>query len=147
VVRKQLEEKGFETFLPTVTRLSRWKDRKKAVDWPLFPGYCFARFDPSDRVRVLTCAGAVSVVGFSGDITPIPDEEIDSIRRLIASHLPYDPAPLLREGMMVEVTAGPLEGLTGRLVRKGSQDRLILAVNLIGQGASVDIDAADVRAL
>ena len=146
-VRKQLEEKGYETFLPTVTRLSRWKDRKKAVDWPLFPGYCFARFHSSDRIRVLTCIGAVSVVGFAGEITPIPDDEIEAIRRLIATHLPYDRTPLLREGMTVEVTRGPLRGLSGRLVRKGSQDRLILAVNLIGQGVSVDIDAADVRAL
>ena len=38
--------KDIEVFLPTVTRWSRWKDRKKKIDWPLFPGYCFARFDP-----------------------------------------------------------------------------------------------------
>ncbi|HEV8316926.1 MAG TPA: transcription termination/antitermination NusG family protein, partial [Vicinamibacterales bacterium] len=44
VVREQLEQKGVEAFLPTVTRWSRWKDRKKKIDWPLFPGYCFARF-------------------------------------------------------------------------------------------------------
>jgi transcription antitermination factor NusG len=48
---------------------------------------------------------------------------------------------------MVEVVSGPLKGVAGRLVRKGMHDRLILAVNLIGQGVSVDIDAADVRAL
>ena len=45
VVREQLEQKHIEAFLPTVTRWSRWKDRKKKIDWPLFPGYCFARFN------------------------------------------------------------------------------------------------------
>ena len=39
VVREQLEQKHIESFLPTVTRWSRWKDRKKKIDWPLFPGY------------------------------------------------------------------------------------------------------------
>jgi transcription termination/antitermination protein NusG len=43
MVREQLERKQLEAFLPTITRWSRWKDRKKKIDWPLFPGYCFAR--------------------------------------------------------------------------------------------------------
>ena len=49
VVREQLERKHIDAFLPTITRWSRWKDRKKKIDWPLFPGYCFARFDPRRR--------------------------------------------------------------------------------------------------
>jgi transcriptional antiterminator NusG len=53
VVREQLEQKHIEAFLPTVTRWSRWKDRKKKIDWPLFPGYCFARFNPRERLPVL----------------------------------------------------------------------------------------------
>ena len=51
VVRDQLERKEIAAFLPTITRWSRWKDRKKKIDWPLFPGYCFARFDPEDAWR------------------------------------------------------------------------------------------------
>ena len=62
VVRQQLERKEIETFLPTVTRWSRWKDRRKRIDWPLFPGYCFARFDVRDVLRVANCTGVVGVV-------------------------------------------------------------------------------------
>ena len=43
--------------------------------------------------------------------------------------------------MMVEVTGGPLKGVFGRLVRKGAHARLILAVDLIGQAVSVEVDA------
>jgi hypothetical protein len=39
IVREQPAQKGYEAFLPTVARWSRWKDRKKKIDWPLFPGY------------------------------------------------------------------------------------------------------------
>jgi transcription antitermination factor NusG len=146
MVRDQLTQKAIEAFLPTVTRWSRWKDRRKKIDWPLFPGYCFARFDPIDRLAVLKCAGVVSIVGFEGgEPAPIPEQEIDGIRRLITSSLAYDPCPFIREGEMVEVVHGPLKGVVGRLVRKNDKARLVLSVDLIGQAVSVDVDAADVR--
>ncbi len=146
VVREQLERKGVEAFLPTITRWSRWKDRKKKIDWPLFPGYCFARFDSRERLPILKCTGVVSIVSFDSEIVAIPDFEIDGIRRLVESDLQYDPCPLIREGMMVEVVHGPLKGVVGRLIRKGAHARLVLAVDLIGQAVSVEVDAADVKA-
>jgi transcription termination/antitermination protein NusG len=145
VVREQLERKGHEAFLPTVPRWSRWKDRRKKIDWPLFPGYVFARFDPAKRLSVLTCSGVVNIVSFQGDIAPIPDPEIESIRRLVESDLQFDPCPLIREGSIVEVIHGPLKGVVGRLTRKGTHARLMLAVDLIGQAVSVEVDAADVK--
>src|SRR6266511_5872822 len=86
-VYDQLVERGIEAFLPTVTRWSRWKDRKKQVAWPLFPGYCFARFEPPSRMGVLKCSGVVSIIGFNGEPAPVPDEEIEGVRTLVASTL------------------------------------------------------------
>jgi len=145
-VREQIEGHGLEAFLPTITRWSRWKDRRKKIDWPLFPGYCFARFDPAQRLAVLKCSGVVNIVSVDGDIAPIPVLEIDGIRRLVTSDLQYDPCPLIQEGSLVEVVHGPLKGVVRRLVRKGAHARLVLAVDLIGQAVSVEVDAADVRA-
>jgi len=141
----QLNEKRIEAFLPTVTRWSRWKDRKKQVSWPLFPGYCFVRIAREDALPVLQCPGVVQIVSNQGVLAPIPDAEIDGIRTLVTSELAYDPCPLIDVGDMVEVVGGPLRGVTGRLVRKGMHARLVLAVNLIGQGVSVQVDAADIK--
>jgi transcription antitermination factor NusG len=146
-VHDQIAERGFEAFLPTVPRWSRGKDRKKRIEWPLFPGYCFARFEPAARLPILKCAGVVSIVSFDGEPAAVPDREIDGIRALVSSALPYDPCPMLKTGTRVEVTHGPLKGVIGRLTRKGSQARLVLSVDLIGRGASVTVDAADVRAI
>ncbi len=146
VVREQLQTKQIDAFLPTITKWSRWKDRKKRIDWPLFPGYCFARFDPNDALAVLKCSGVVSIVSFDGKPAAIPDYELDSIRLLVASDLHFDPCPHIKEGAMVEVVHGPLRGVVGRLMRKDSaRARLVLAVDLIGQAVSVDVDAADVK--
>jgi len=147
VVREQLDQKHVEAFLPTITRWSRWKDRRKKVDWPLFPGYCFARFDPSDTLPILKCTGVVNIVSFEGKPAPIKEYELESIRLLIGSELQYDPCPMIHEGMMVEVVSGPLRGVVGRLMRKDApKARLVLSVDLIGQAVSVEVDAADVRA-
>src|SRR4051794_8610107 len=146
VVREQLGLREIEAFLPTIPKWSRWKDRKKKIDWPLFPGYCFAHFDPANTLPVLKCTGVVNIVSFEGKPAPIPDFELESIRLLIGSDIQYDPCPLLKEGAMVEVSGGPLKGVVGRLVRKdAARARLVLSVDLIGQGVSVEVDAADVR--
>ena len=131
--------------LPADRDWSRWKDRKKKIDWPLFPGYCFARFDPRERLPILKCTGVVNIISFEGEPAPIPEHEIDGIRQLVESELAYDPCPMIREGMMVEVVHGPLKGVVGRLVRKNEKARLVLSVDLIGQAVSVEVDAADVR--
>ena len=145
VVRQELERIQIEAFLPTITKWSRWKDRKKKIDWPLFPGYCFARFDMHSRLAVLNRTGVVNIVSFNAEAAPIPDVEIASLRQLIETELQYDPCPMIHEGMTVEVVHGPLQGVVGRLIRKGPHARLVLSVELINQGVSVEVDAADVK--
>jgi len=143
-VRDRLVAQGFEQLLPTVTRLSQWKDRKKEIEVPLFSGYCFAQFSWPDRVPVLKVSGVVEIVGGGQRPEPIPDEEINAIRTLMTSTLKYDAHPYLREGMVVEVRRGPLEGVRGVLLRKAKRHRLIISIHLIRQAAAVEIDAADV---
>ena len=147
LVRDQLEKKSdVDVFLPTIGKWSRWKDRKKKIDWPLFPGYVFARFVADERVGILKVDGVVQIISNNGMLSAIPDEEIDSIRTLVDSELAYDPVPLIKEGDMVKVTSGPLKGVIGRLItKKGVQARLVLSVDLIGQAVSVEVDAADVK--
>lgn len=144
LVRDRLAAQGIEPLLPTVKKLSQWKDRKKEVEVPLFSGYCFARFAWPDRLAVQTTSGVVDIVGGGDRPESIPDEEIDALKILMSSTLRYDASPYLREGMMVEVTKGPLKGVRGLLVRKGKRHRLVIAVHLIQQAASVEMYDSDV---
>lgn len=144
LVRDRLAGLGVEHLLPTVMRLSQWKDRKKEIEAPLFSGYCFARFGWPDRLAVQTVSGVVGLVGGGQRPEPIPDEEIDALKLLMASELPYDAHPYLREGMMVEVRRGPLEGVRGILLRKAKRHRLVISIHLIQQAAAVEIDDSEV---
>lgn len=146
VVREQLTRKGIEAFLPTIGKWSRWKDRRKKIEWPLFPGYCFARFTREEALSVLTCMGVVTIVSFNGKPAPIANEEVTGLRRVVETEMVYDPCPLTREGTIVEVISGPLKGIVGRLVSKDAQHAgVMLAVELINQAVRVRVDAADVR--
>ena len=112
-------------------------------------GRCFPATASRASIRasgcpILKCTGVVNIISFEGEPAPIPEHEIDGIRQLVESDLAYDPCPMIREGMMVEVVHGPLKGVMGRLVRKGAHARLVLSVDLIGQAVSVEVDAADV---
>ncbi|MBS0183273.1 MAG: UpxY family transcription antiterminator [Nitrospira sp.] len=142
-VRDQLHKQGIEPLLPTVKRLSQWKDRKKEIEVPLFSGYCFVRFGNGGTLPVQKVVGVLEVVG-SKRPEPIPEEEIESLKTLMASVLPYDPHPYLHEGMKVEVARGPLQGVHGILLRKEKRHRLVIGVRVIQQAAVVEIDVNDV---
>ena len=139
-----LDGRGIEQLLPTVIRLSRWKDRKKEIEVPLFSGYCFARFPWHTKLSVQMLTGVVEIVGGGHRPEPVPNEEIEAIRKLMAGPLRCDPHPYLSSGMLVEVTRGPLQGVRGILLRKEKHHRLVLSVHLIQQAASVEIDDGDV---
>jgi transcription antitermination factor NusG len=144
LVREQLANQGIEPLLPTIKRLSQWKDRKKEIEVPLFSGYCFVRFASEQKLPVLKTIGVVDIVGTSHCPEAIPDEEIAAIKTLMTSVLPYDTHPYLHEGMQVEVVRGPLQGVHGILLRKEKRHRLVLGVRLIQQAAAVEIDVNDV---
>lgn len=143
-VRDRLAGAGIEPLLPTVMRLHQWKDRKKKIEVPLFSCYCFAQFAWEDRLAVLQTPGIVQIVGNGNGPEPVTEDEIQAIKALMASALPYDAYPYLEEGMAVQVIRGPLEGVHGILLRKPKPFRLVISVNLIRQSAAVEIDADDV---
>ncbi len=144
-----LLDRSIEAFLPMREVLSRWKDRRVKIWVPLFPGYIFVHHvhTAENRYKILNVPGAVRFVGSHGQAEPIPDEQIDGVRRFLGSTLAVDPYPYIRVGQKVEVIAGPLKGVQGMLVKKKGRFRFVLRVDLIRQAISVEIDASDVRVI
>jgi transcription antitermination factor NusG len=143
----ELTDRRIEVFLPMREILSRWKDRKKRIWIPLFPGYIFVNHvdTPESRFRILNIPGAVRFVGFEGHANPIPEEQILSVRKFLEVSIAVDPYPYVQVGSRVEVIAGPLKGIRGILVEKRGRFRFVIQVDLIRQAVSVEIDASDVR--
>ena len=97
------------------------------------------------KLLVLQSPGVVEIVGSAASRPePIPDEEITSLQRVMVSGRPYGVQPALQEGMQIEIVRGPLIGIRGRLMKTGNRSRIVVAVNLISQGAVVDIETDDI---
>jgi len=146
-VAANLEEKRVEVFLPLRSVLSRWKDRRKEVQLPLFSGYLFVRIPREQRLPVLQTSGVVRFVGNGDGLDPVPEDQIISIQRLMESGLRYDPYPYLREGMQVRVVRGPLKGVEGILIDKRKRHLLVLSVDMIQQSAALQVDISDTDVL
>jgi len=142
-----LRMKGFDTFYPTSNRIHVWKDRKKRISEALFPGYLFVSDIGAHRLEVVSTPGVCSIVSIAGVPATIPNDEIESIRRAVSSPYPVEPHAYLKEGDCVRVAHGPLSGIKGILVRKGNSARLVLAVQMLGRAAAVEIDSAFVEPL
>jgi transcription antitermination factor NusG len=146
-VRDQLTAKAIRPFLPLWQKRSRWTDRVKLIELPLFRGYLFGYFTLQQKCEVLTTVGVTRLVSCNGEPVPIPEEQIEAVRTLVTHQLCYDPHPYLVEGMRIRVTHGPLAGVEGILDTKKSAARLIVRIELIQRAVAVDIDSSAVEAL
>ena len=151
-VDAQLRERGFEAYLPLVPRLRQWHDRRKVVEFPLFPGYVFVHAPSDDLSGVLSTRGIATVVRFDGRPAPIPEEDISNVRRftrvLAASDGEWPEAtPLVEEGQKVRVASGPFRGIEGSVLEDRGDNRTLIQVGMkaIGQGVKVEVATADLR--
>ncbi len=147
-VFERLTMKGIEAFLPTFERLRKWKDRKKLIAFPLFPGYLFVHITKraEEKLSVLKISGVVRLLcTVPGEPDPIPDEQIISLQKLVENKEALDPYPYLDEGVRVRIKRGPLSGVEGILVEKLDKHILVLSVDVLRQGVALTIDASDVE--
>jgi transcription antitermination factor NusG len=147
MVRDQLAAKSIKHLLPLWRKRSIWKDRVKYVEVPLFSGYLFGYFALLEKVTVLESFGVARIVGVNGTAVPVPDDQIAAVRTMVEHRLPYDPHPYLVEGMRVRIKCGVLMGAEGILIEKRQRHRLVISMDLIQQGVSVEVDIANVEPL
>jgi transcription antitermination factor NusG len=139
-VSAQLQHKGFEEFLPLYKSRRQWSDRKKELEFPLFPGYLFCRFDFSNRLPILITPGVKLIVGYGKIPTPVTEAEIDSLRRAVDSGAEATPWPYLSIGQRVRVREGSLAGVEGILIQVKNSWRIVLSVELLRRSVAVELD-------
>jgi len=145
-VARQLELRAIESFLPVYEKMSRWKDRRVKVRLPLFSGYVFVRMTLEEKMRVLQVPGVVRLVGFGGQPTPLPEEEMEVLRSRLSGALHAEPCPYLQAGSRIRLKSGPLRGIQGVLLKKKNGCRFVISFELIQRSIAVEVDAADVAA-
>lgn len=144
-----LSMNGVDNYLPVVTCVHQWSDRRKQVEVPLFPGYAFVHIPPSaeHRVQVLQVGGVLGFVGAGRQGLPIPDSQIENIRTLLQNRIPLDPYPFLKIGQRVRIRGGAMNGIEGILVRRNGARRLVISVDTLERSLSVCVEGLQVEAI
>ena len=102
---------------------------------------------PQIRRIVLFSRGVAGFVAMQGEPLPIPDEQIDNVKELLAKNIRCAAHPFLKVGQRVRIRGGSLEGLEGILVSHNGDRKLVISVNTIERSFSIGIDGYDVEVL
>jgi transcription antitermination factor NusG len=145
-VAQQLKERGILSFLPTYRSIRRWKDRRKEIELPLFPGYCFVQMNDQNRIRLLQLPGVVNLVSFQGKPAQVSNLEMEALwQGLVGSGL--RPHPYLKVGRRVRIQHGPMKGVEGFFVRWKDHSRIVISISLIQRSVATEVDEADVKVI
>lgn len=139
-VALQIEQRNLECFLPLYRCARLWKDRRKELELALFPGYVFVQMELKDKLRVLALPSAVHLVSFNGVPAVLPASEVENLRQRLARGAKVEPHPYLCVGRRVRVTAGPMQGLEGIVVRHKDRCRVVFSLDLLKRSVAVEVD-------
>jgi transcription antitermination factor NusG len=146
-VASELAQRGVNAFLPLVTETRQWSDRRMKVELPLFSGYLFVNIEATaeSRVCVLRIPGVLHFVGNGQGSIPVPESQIEDVRRLLASKVPFVAHRFLEIGQRVRVRGGALDGIEGILDRYQGKDRLVISVQTIQRALCVNVEGYQVE--
>ncbi|MGY2134449.1 UpxY family transcription antiterminator [Hymenobacter sp. HD11105] len=124
-------------YLPLRKVVRQWSDRVKELEIPLFPNYLFVRIHDHERANVLKVSGVARFVAFDNQLAIIPNEEIETIRKL--ERVSVELESRLITGDRVQIMRGPLQGLKGVLFKKKGKERFGMQLEGLQQALSLDV--------
>jgi transcription antitermination factor NusG len=143
---RKLEAAGIAFYAPLVRRRLRSAGgRVRSSFVPLFPGYVFSRVDDEQRRAALATNTVARWLSISDERMLVDD--LRAIKRLIDTEKPLTPEARIEPGQPVRVRSGALRGLEGTVVKRKGEDRLLVAVRFLNQGASIELEDVDLERL
>jgi transcriptional antiterminator RfaH len=147
-VKERLEETNIEVFLPLTRKLRKWKDRKKYVDEPMISSYVFVKVSEREYYNVLEIEGIVRYVTFSGKAAPIPEWQIDIMKKIVDSKYPVMlTVEKLQPGSKIRIISGVFTGIEGEMVDFRGKKNLIIRIDQVGQSILVNLPNEDVEVI
>ena len=149
-VLSQLEDQGYTAYLPLVTQMKQWSDRKKKVEEPLFKSYVFVFSSDKEYIPILNVYGVIKFVSFEKQAVNVPENQILAIKKFVSEYERGEEFKMLNSedlkvGQKVRIINGPMKGLTGRLETIRNKRHLIVYIDVVGQSIPVHIPRAKVE--
>jgi transcription antitermination factor NusG len=142
IVSNELNKKGIESFLPLIKKRQQWSDRKKWVEFPLFPSYLFARIELKDSLYIMNTHGVNTIVKFGDRVITVDDKVVNSIKLALEGGYELHPMKYFTIGDQVEVIDGPMKGVVGIVENKfKNENHLVIKIDALQQAVAVHINS------
>lgn len=131
---------GYEIpfYLPLIEKTTAYRRSKLTSRLPLFSNYLFMYGSPEERVVGLTTNRISRTIE-----VPEPEglrNDLRQIFELIARGAPLTVESRLQKGARVRIRSGDFVGIEGTVLSRHGKKRLLVSVNFLQQGASIEIE-------
>ena len=141
----QLDDNNIEHFLPTITRLKQWSDRKKKITEPLFRGYIFIYGTEKDRLNALQQTAIVRSIIFNGEPATIPDWQIENLIKMLEGKPDVSVVNELKAGTKIKVISGPFQDVEGTVYESNNNEQMLaISIELLRRSVVVRLPAESV---
>ena len=135
---RELLARDIPFYLPQVRKTSVVRGRKQTSFIPLFSGYLFLFGDDAERHTSMTTNRIAQFLQVKDPLEL--SRQLWQVSRLVQAGAPLTVEARIKPGDQVRVRSGTLAGVEGIVVARRRKCRLIVSVQLIQQGVSMEID-------
>ena len=145
---QNLEQQGYECYLPLLQRWKACAGDSVVAEEPLFPRYLFVRLDASPTGKgwgpIRSTKGVSRLVTFGAEPATVTDDLLDALRRRQDA---LNPIPLYRKGDQVVIRSGAFAGLEAIYLMDDGERRAMVLIELLNRPLAVNVPQANFRKL
>lgn len=141
VAESARRELGLDVFCPRISEVKKTKLGYSRFTNAMFAGYLFVRKESEITVsEMVRFRGVTGIVRYATHVPSVPAVFIHGLRKELENDILYVDEEAFDEGESVEVQAGPLAGMIGRVIdAKSEGERVSVLLDFIGRSVEVKI--------
>ena len=136
---RKLNERKVAHYAPVIPKRYRSPNGRLRTSYiPLFPNYVFLLGDEQDRYVAMqtNCISKCSAIKDHEQLI----SDLSQIFNVVQAGIPLTPEAKLQPGDRVKVKSGPFMGYEGNVIRREGKTRLLLSLQFLEQGVSMELD-------
>lgn len=147
IAHQYFSKTGIHSYVPTLQKTKQYKRKIKHYDIPIISCYVFVNIQENDKVQALQNPYVIHFVNIGGEVTPIPEKEIDLLKKITGELNEVEVArpDMYKLGDEVEVIRGKLTGLRGKVVENRGKQDIVIELGHIGIQLKIQIDPMHIR--
>lgn len=146
---QKLQDKILDILVPTQDKIEIKEGRKNTVKEKIFPGYLLVNMvlDDTTWLAVRTTPGITGFIGTANKPTPLPDDEVETIKRFMSLEAPKFKTAF-SQGEAIKITDGPFSEFLGTISEIDEErGKVKVLVSIFGRETPVELDFLQIAKL